>query len=281
MRERMSRSMAPAALTISIVALVASTTGLAAGALGRREPPRRALPGASTTPRAYGLLRLNRSRQFPASAIPLVRAARTARTATTARSARSARDAARLGGRTLAQIQGSCAPTTVDLGSACIDASPYPVEPQDAGDNNWFWATRKCSEADGYLPSAAQLIGAVARLKLASSATDSELTASVDEDATDGRKDQREMTSNLMTTTAGASAAGSQGVSDGTRGDPRQGEPDPAPLPANPTPETLQYLTVYDNGDKGGFAGAKPVAQPETFRCAYAKLPGAEQRGAE
>ena len=291
MKERMSRSMAPAALTISIIALVVSTTGFAAAALGGREGPgspavnaaanrrapkrstrrakSRALPGASTTPRALGLLRLNRRKQFPASTIPLVRAAR------------SARNAERLDGRTIAELQGSCAPTTIDLGSYCIDASPYPLKPQDAGDNNWFWATRKCSEADGYLPNAAQLIGAVARLKLSSSVTDSELTSSRDEDPADGSKDQREMTSNLITTTAGGSAAGSQGVSDGSRGDPRQGEPDPVPLPANPSPETLQYITVYDNSDKGGFAGAKPVSQPENFRCAYAKAPGADQRGAE
>ncbi|MDO8209331.1 hypothetical protein [Conexibacter sp. CPCC 206217] len=296
MKERISRGIAPAALTISIIALVVSTTGLAGAALGGRERPvtavnaaanrrpgtptrrsskRRALPGPSTTPRPLGLLRLNRRKQFPASAIPLVSVARSAR------SARSARNADRLGGRTLAQVQGSCAPTTIDLGSYCIDASPYPVEPQDAGDNDWFWATRRCSDADGYLPSAAQLIGAVTRLKLESSVSDSELTSSRDEDPADGSKDQREMTSNLITTTAGGSAAGSQGVSDGSRGDPRQGEPDPVPLPANPSPETLQYITVYDNADHGGFAGAKPVSQPENFRCAYAKTPGAEERGAE
>jgi hypothetical protein len=43
---------------------------------------------------------------------------------------------------------------------------------------------------------------------------------------------------------------------------------------ANPSPETLQYVTVYDNGDKGGFAGSKPVSQPETFRCGFEKRQG-------
>ncbi len=282
MRERMSRSIAPAALTISILALVVSTTGLAAAALGGGEAPapaataaarrakRRATrragrpqPKASTTPRAGGLLLLNTRKQFPASVIPKVRAARSAD---------------RLGGRTLEQLQPSCAPTTVDVGTLCIDASPYPIDPRDAGDNNWMWASRACVEAGGRLPRATELIGAAARVKLASTVGDSELTASVDEDPTDGLKDQREMTADLITTTAGASAAGSQGVSDGSRGDPRQGEPDPVPFPANPTPETLQYLTVYDNGNKGGFAGTKAITQPETFRCVYAKEPGAESR---
>ena len=68
------------------------------------------------------------------------------------------------------------------------------------------------------------------------------------------------MSSTLVTIAAGSSAAGSQGVSEGSRGDPRAGEPDPVPLPANPSPETLQYVTVYDNRDKGGFAGASRSA---------------------
>ena len=52
------------------------------------------------------------------------------------------------------------------------------------------------------------------------------------------------------------------------------GEPDPVPLSANPQPETLQYVTVFDNRDKGGFAGAKPVGQAEAFRCAFDKRQG-------
>jgi hypothetical protein len=282
--------MAPAALTISILALVVSTTGLATAAFiaphgqatvvattarAARKPSKKskqakrsAAPRASTTPRALGLLLLNRKRQFPASAIPVVKTARTAR------------NAQRLGGRALADIEGSCAPTTVDVGSFCIDASPYPVLPEDLGDNNWIWATQHCIELGGYLPSAAQLIGAVQHVKLESTADDNLLTASTDEDPTDGLKDAREMTSDLITTTAGGDAAGSEGVSDAARGNPRTGEPDPTPLPAAPTPETLQYLTVYDNGDKGGFAGSEPVTHAENFRCAYAKAPGASSREA-
>ena len=71
------------------------------------------------------------------------------------------------------------------------------------------------------------------------------------------------MSASLTTTASGSRAAGSQGVSEESRGDPRAGEPDPAPQPANPSPETLQYVTVYDNRERGGFAGSKPVGQPE------------------
>ena len=111
-------------------------------------------------------------------------------------------------------------------------------------------------------------------MKLASTIDDAAVTSSPDVDPTDGLKDRREMSSTLITTPAGSSAAGSQGVTEGSRGDPKAGEPDPVPLPANPCPQSLQYVTVYDNHDKGGFAGSKPVSAPETFRCAFIKAQG-------
>jgi hypothetical protein len=42
-----------------------------------------------------------------------------------------------------------------------------------------------------------------------------------------------------------------------------------------PAPSTLQYVTVYSTGEKGGFAGSEPVSQPENFRCAFNEMPGA------
>ena len=83
------------------------------------------------------------------------------------------------------------------------------------------------------------------------------------------------MSSTLVTTEAGSAAAGFEGVSEGATGDPRQGQANPIPLPANPLPESLQYVTVYDNCQKGGFAGSEPVIDAENFRCAYNKTPGA------
>jgi hypothetical protein len=77
-----------------------------------------------------------------------------------------------------------------------------------------------------------------------------------------------------VTVQAGSSAAGSQGVTEGSRGDPKAGEPDPVPLPANPYPQSLQYVTVYDNGNRGGFAGSKPITAPEAFRCGFNKAQG-------
>ena len=80
------------------------------------------------------------------------------------------------------------------------------------------------------------------------------------------------MSSTLVTTEAGSAAAGSEGVSEGATGDPRQGQANPIPLPANPLPESLQYVTVYGNDNKGGFAGlASRCTKPQNFRCAFDK----------
>jgi hypothetical protein len=242
-----------AALVVAALSLVFSMTGVSDAVR------KKVFPGASTKPRPYGILRLNKHRKFPAKAIPKVRAARRAD---------------RLGGKRLKDLTTDCAPNTVDFGTWCLMNAPYGLTPEDIGKNDYFFATQKCVEFGGYLPTAGQLIGAANRVKLASTIGDSQLSASIDLDPTDGLKDRREMSSTLTTIAAGSSAAGSEGVSEGSKGDPKQGEPDPVPLPANPSPETLQYVTVYDNGDHGGFAGSKPVAQPELFRCAFDKAQG-------
>jgi hypothetical protein len=152
-----------------------------------------------------------------------------------------------------------------------VASDVYPVGSTNVGKNNYFWATRACAQQGGYLPSAAQLIGAADRVKLESVITDSPQNATVDQDPSHGLKDRREMSATLVTTAAGSSAAGSEGVSEGATGDPRTGEPNPTPQPANPSPETLQYVTVYDNSNTGGFAGSEPVSAAENFRCAFNK----------
>ena len=74
------------------------------------------------------------------------------------------------------------------------------------------------------------------------------------------------MTSTLVTTEAGSAAAGFEGVSEGATGNPRQGQANPIPLPADPLPESLQYVTVYSNGTKGRLrrlgAGHRPRELP-------------------
>jgi hypothetical protein len=256
MRERISRHSASAALAISILALVGSTTGLADAA---RQAVLSAIAGhpISAKPRAGGLLLLGKNRKFPAAAIPTVK------------------DAATIDGKTLTDIEPSCPPATVNLGTWCLMDSPYPLTNAQAGQNNYFWASQACVKEGGYLPTAAQLIGAANRVKLESTIHDSQLTATIPLDPSVGLKDQREMSATLVTTAAGSDAAGSEGVSVGSTGDPRTGEPNPVPLPAVPAPSTLQYVTVYSNGTKGGFAGSEPVSQPESFRCAFNEMPGA------
>jgi hypothetical protein len=244
------------ALIVALVALVLSTTGLADAA---RRVVLSAVAGhpISATPHAGGLLLLGKNRKFPAAAIPTVR------------------DATRIDGKTAEQLAGTCPPATVDFGTWCLDSAPYPLTKADTGKNNFIWASKACAAEGGWLPSASELLAGADRVKLESTIHDSPLTATVDLDPSRGLKDEREMSSSLITTEAGSAAAGSEGVSEGATGNPRQGQANPIPLPADPLPESLQYVTVYDNGSKGGFAGSEPVADPENFRCAFNPAPGA------
>lgn len=256
-----------AALVVASIALVLSTTGLADAAKQRttKVMSTKSSVKVVSKPRANSLLLLDRRGRFPARAIPKVS---------------SARNADRVGGQRAADLQLNCRAEAVDMGTWCLLANTYPLPPEDTGKNDFFYATKACADMGGYLPTAAQLVGAAEKVKLASTIDDDRLTASIDLDPSDGLKDRREMSATLATTAAGSSAAGALGVSDGSKGDPKAGEPDPAPLPASPAPETLQYVTVYDNRNRGGFAGSKPVGQPENFRCAFDKVQG-EQNAEE
>lgn len=161
----------------------------------------------------------------------------------------------------------------IDLGSWCLEGSTFKVPPNEAGQNDYFYATQKCVKEGGWLPTAAQLIGAAPEVALKSTIDDDPGTSGASEfpEAANGIKDEREMSSDLFTTAAGSRAAGSEGVTAGSKGVGNLGEPDPVPLPAEPSPETLDYVTVFDNHNLGGFAGGEPVGKAENFRCAYAK----------
>jgi hypothetical protein len=260
-RGRRLRRLPSPSLVISILALILSTTGLADAT---RHAVRHALSSViaghrvSAKPYAGGVLLLGKNRKFPAAAIPTVK------------------NASAVGGMTVSDLS-ACPPTSVDLGTWCLETSPYPLTNQQIGQNDYFWATQACVARGGYLPTAAQLIGAAKRVKLESTIHDSPITSTIQQDPSVGLKDQREMSATLVTTAAGSDAAGSEGVSQGSTGSPRTGEPNPVPLPAVPEPATLQYVTVYSNGQKGGFAGSEPVSHPEGFRCAFEKVPGANR----
>lgn len=173
----------------------------------------------------------------------------------------------------LAALKVRCPITNaISFGTWCLESSPHTIPPEDVGKNDYFYAAQTCAKEGGWLPSAAQLIGAAPKAPLQSTIDDDPGTSGTEEfpEAVRGIKDKREMTADLFTTTAGSEAAGSEGVTAGSRGNGAQGEPDPVPAPANPVPETLDYVTVYDNRNIGGFAGGAPVGKAESFRCAYA-----------
>ncbi len=252
MKSILKRYGTSASLVISVLALVFSMTGVVSA--GKSSAGNRT---ASTTPRPLGLLLLNKQRKFPSSVIPKVR---------------EAKNADQLGGRAAEELSLTCPnENTIDLGTYCLSSVLFPVPNEDLGKNDFFYASKMCALEGGFIPSASELIGAADDVRLAGTLDDDRLTANTDIAPEDGTRDQREMSSTLVTTAAGASAAGSQGTTEGSRGDPRQGEPDPVPRPANPNPDTLQYVTVYDNRNRGGFAGSQSINQPQNFRCGFNK----------
>jgi hypothetical protein len=245
-----------AALVISVVALVGSMTG---GAGAARRAVAHLVDGHPVTTRAER------------GAIPVL--GKHGKLATKMIPAGSL-SVAKVGGRTRKQLTLSCPSGTANLGTWCLMKNIYQLTAaqQQQGVNDYAWASQACVSLGGFLPSAAQLIGAADKVRLESVYTDNSNTAITDYDDDDGvvsvALDQREMSSTLVTTQAGSDAAGSEGVSAGsTSGTP--GQPAPIAQPAVPYPPTLQYVTVYDNHNRGGFAGGESVSSPENFRCGF------------
>jgi hypothetical protein len=249
-------------MAVALTALVLSMTGIGQAA---RTAITTAINGhtISNKPHPNSILLLGNNRKFPPQAIPTVN------------------NTKHLDGKTATEIEGTCPPTTVDLGTYCMESSPYPVPATDAGKNNFIYASKTCQKEGGWLPSASELLGAASRVLLDSTIHDSPSTATISLEPALGLTDKREMSSTLVTTEAGSAAAGFEGVSEGATGNPRQGQANPVPQPANPLPQTLQYVTVYSNGTKGGFAGSEPVGTPENFRCAFNKGPARPLEPAE
>ena len=145
-----------AAMVVAIAALILSSTGLADAA---RNAVVAAVAGhpVSAKPLAGGVLLLGKNRKFPAAAIPTVT------------------NASRVDGKNAEELAGTCPPNTVDLGTWCLDTAPYPLTNAEAGKNNYVWAAKACEAEGGWLPTAAQLIGAANRVKLESTIHDSQL----------------------------------------------------------------------------------------------------------
>jgi hypothetical protein len=286
-----------AALVVAVIALVMATTGIGAARSGGSKHSGSSPKGRVVRLDAHGRIPVAELPKIPVSELPAIPASRlptipasklpkltaaqlpqipASKLPVTA-SVKHAGNADRLGGKSEAQLVSSCPAGAADLGTWCLDQMPVTLKAADVGQNNYAFATRTCESQGGYLPSAAQLIGAANKVPLESVLTDNPKLATIDIDPTDGLSDQREMSSTLVTTAAGSDAAGSEGVSPESTGNPKVGAPNPTPVPAVPYPATLQYVTVYDNAQKGGFAGSEPVSAPENFRCAFNKVSKAAQ----
>lgn len=203
------------ALVCASGAVVFSATDISVGNGGLR---------ATKQPEPNRVLRLGADQRFPAEAIPTVAKADTT---------------SQVGRLTEQRARSACSAQMVNLGTWCLDRSAR-------GTATYAAASRQCEAVGGYLPTAAELIGAAPRARLSGRIDDHPSKAQIDP----AGHDRRELSSDLFTTTTGSAAAGSH---------------------ANPAPASLQAVTVYDNGNQGGFAGGVSVATPERFRCAYVK----------
>ena len=89
----------------------------------------------SSKPYPNGLLTLGKNKKFAAAAIPTVK------------------NSQKLSGKNLPPTSNRAARrATVNLGTWCLDTSPYPLTNAQAGQNNYFFATPGVREA-GRLPA--------------------------------------------------------------------------------------------------------------------------------
>jgi hypothetical protein len=258
-RDPVPRILSAAALGVSVLALIFSMGGLAPAKPTQNQGTKQ----AAAEKRAAGKKRATTAKQ----------AAAKQKAAAKKRAAASKRATANLNKR-INGLKAQCpVSNAIDLGTWCLESTTYRVPAQDAGKTNYLYASQKCVEEGGWLPSAAQLIGAAPFASLKSTIDDDPASSAVSEfpEPANGIKDEREMTGDLFTIGAGSRSAGSEGVTVGSKGTGNLSEPNPVPIPAEPFPETLDYVTVYDNHNIGGFAGGEPVTKAENFRCAYAK----------
>jgi hypothetical protein len=257
-RDPVPRILSAAALGVSLLALIFSMGGLAPANPSQNQGQKQ----ATAEKQAAGKKRAAAKKQ-----------AANQQAAAKKRAAASRQAIAKLNKR-INGLKAQCpVSNAIDLGTWCLESTTYRVPAQDAGKNNYLYASQKCVEEGGWLPSAAQLVGAAPFASLKSTIDDSPASSAVSEfpEPANGIKDEREMTGDLFTIGAGSRSAGSEGVTVGSKGTGNLSEPNPVPIPAEPFPETLDYVTVYDNHNIGGFAGGEPVTKAENFRCAYAK----------
>jgi hypothetical protein len=257
-RDPVPRLLSAAALAVSIVALVISMGGLAPAAGSSAKGDRGAAKSAPSKKQKAEEKKAAKKKKL---------AAQKKQAAATQKENASIE-------KRFNKVTAACPiSAAIDLGSWCLESSTFKVPTAEAGQNNYIYAAQKCVQEGGWLPTAAQLIGAAPEAALKSTVDDDPGTSANSEfpEAKNGIKDEREMTSDLFTTDVGLQAAGSEGVSEGAKGVGSLGEPNPVPAPAEPLPTGLAYVTVYDNHNHGGFAGGEPVGKAENFRCAYAK----------
>jgi hypothetical protein len=184
------RLLSAAALLVAVIALVFSMSGMSLGGQGKGKP--NATHPAETAPTTKAMtakfVTLNKKGKIPAKYIPTVALAKNSQM---------------LSGATKGKLTPACPVSGgIDLGSWCLEGSTFKLPQSELGQNNYVWAAQKCVDEGGWLPSAAQLIGAAPEVALKSVIGDDPGTSGASEfpEAAAGIKDEREMTGDLFTT---------------------------------------------------------------------------------
>src|SRR5262245_4081215 len=73
----------------------------------------------------------------------------------------------------LAKLRVGCPiSNAVRFGTWCLESTPHTIPTDDVGKNDYFYAAQTCAREGGWLPSAAQLIGAAPKAALQSTIDD-------------------------------------------------------------------------------------------------------------
>ena len=246
-----------AAMVVALIALVFSTTGLADAA---RHAVVAAIAGhpISSKPHAGGLLTLGQQREIPLRGDPHRGLAETPSASTAKRPSRSSPPAR---------------PTRSTSAPGAWNRRPSRSPTRTLGKNNFIWASKKCEEEGGWLPSAAR----AARRRRAREARvdDPRLAADRHDQPRPEPRPQRRTRDELRRWSQPKRAPrrpASRGSAKAPRATPVRASPTRSRCPPTRCRNRCSTWTSTANGTKGGFAGSQPVNEPQNFRCAYAAV---------
>ena len=213
----------------------------------------------SAQPHAGGILLLGSNRKFPASAIPTVQ--RTPRASAA---------------RPPSELAGTCPPARSTSARGAWTPRPSRSPRNSSARTTSSSPARACEKEGGWLPSASELLGAAERVKLESTIHDSQLTATINLDPTRGLKDEREMSSRWSRPKRARPRRASRASAKAPPATRARARPTRSPLPGQPAARIAAVRDrLQQRARRAASRARSPSTNPENFRCAFNKTPGA------